>query len=47
VTELNKKLNKNPEYILPEGYKKITDTKITFEHKIFLEAMSPTYKVVF
>ena len=29
------------------GYKKIIDTKISFEHKIFLEAMSPTYKVVF
>lgn len=23
VTELNKKLAKNPDYILPEGYKKI------------------------
>jgi hypothetical protein len=32
---------------LPEGYKKIVDKKITFEYGIFLEALSPTYKVVF
>jgi hypothetical protein len=47
VAELNKKLLQNPDYILPEGYKKIIDKKISFSHGIFLEAMSPTYKVVF
>ena len=47
VVELNKKLFANPDYILPEGYKKIVDKKISFEYGIILEAMSPTYKVVF
>jgi hypothetical protein len=44
---LNKRLQDNPDYILPEGYKKITENRILFDHKIFLEAMSPTYKEVY
>jgi len=32
---------------LPEGYKKIVDKRINFEYGIFLEALSPDYKVVF
>ncbi len=47
VMQLNRKLHNNPDYILPEGYKKIVDKKIIFQYGIYLEAMSPTYKVVF
>ena len=47
VKELNKKLENNPGYIVPEGYKKIVEKKVSFQHQIFLEAMSPTYKEVF
>ena len=47
VRELNRKLDDNPNYIVPEGYKKIVEKKVNFTHKIFLEAMSPTYKAVY
>ena len=47
VRELNKKLEDNPNYIVPEGYKKIVEKKVNFSHQIFLEAMSPTYKQVY
>jgi hypothetical protein len=47
VKVLNKKLQENPDYILPEGYKKITETRVFYDHKIYLQAMSPTYKEVY
>ena len=40
-------MNDNPDYILPEGYKKITEKKIFFTHRIFLDAMSAPYKDVY
>lgn len=44
---MNRKLEENSNYILPEGYKKIVEKKMEFTHKIFLEAMSPDYKDVY
>lgn len=32
---------------MPEGYKKITEKKVVFTHRIFLDAMSETYKDVY
>lgn len=34
IQEFNKKLMENPEYILPEGYKKVKDTNISFFNEI-------------
>lgn len=41
VAELNRKLARNPDYILPQGYKKIVDKRIVFEYGIVLQALSP------
>jgi hypothetical protein len=32
---------------LPEGYKKVTETKISYDYRIYLQAMSSTYKEVY
>lgn len=32
---------------MPEGYKKVVEKKVLFSHKIFLDAMSSTYKDVY
>ncbi len=34
IREFNKKLEQDPGYILPEGYKKVTDKNMIFEAKI-------------
>lgn len=47
IRVLNDQLLENPDYILPEGYKKITETKIIYDYKIYLQAMSLTYKEVY
>lgn len=47
ILELNKKLEINPDYILPEGYKKFVEKKVFFTHRIFLDAMSNNYKDVY
>lgn len=47
MRELNRKLAENSEYILPEGYKKIVEKKVFFTHRIFLDAMTTSYKDVY
>lgn len=38
IREFNKKLEQDPSYILPEGYKKVTDRSMTFEPKVSKKA---------
>jgi hypothetical protein len=35
---LNKQLKENPDYILPEGYKKIVEKKVKFYHEVSMDA---------
>ena len=32
---------------MPEGYKKISEKKVIYTHRIFLDAMSSSYKDVY
>jgi hypothetical protein len=34
IREFNKRLRDNPEYILPEGYKRVKQTALEFEHDL-------------
>ena len=34
VNIFNQKINSNPNYILPKGYKKIIDKKVDFNHQV-------------
>jgi len=34
LKEFNRKLEEDPDYVLPEGYKKIPDIRVTFEYKL-------------
>jgi hypothetical protein len=36
IKVLNQQLVENPDYILPEGYKKVTETKISYDYRIYL-----------
>lgn len=43
IASLNNQLKNNPDYILPEGYKKIVDKKVEFFHNIALDAFNGSY----
>ena len=43
IAALNIELKKNPDYILPEGYKKIVEKKIDYYHGISLNAFNQSY----
>ena len=34
IKEFNKRLKENPDYILPEGYKKITLTELKYDYEV-------------
>lgn len=40
IALLNAQLRKNPDYILPEGYKKVVDKKVEYFHNIALDAFN-------
>lgn len=37
IKDLNEKLSENPDYILPEGFKKITVKKLVFNYEFHLD----------
>lgn len=43
LKDLNEKLKENPDYILPEGYKKQTNKKLAFEYKVHLHSFDSSY----
>ncbi len=43
IASLNAQLRKNPDYILPEGYKKVVDKKVEYFHNIALDAFNESY----
>ena len=40
---LTNQLRKNPDYILPEGYKKVVEKKVDYFHSVALDAFDCSY----
>ena len=50
LKEFNRKLEEDPEYVLPEGYKKIPDIRVKFEYKLYeglTEALPESYSTCY